>query len=43
MIIRSDETADIAVPGSDGAMRLHLFRRRCQAVPGIVLYSRSIR
>ncbi len=26
MIIRSDETADIAVPGSPGTMRLHLFR-----------------
>ena len=31
MIIRSDETADIAVPGSGGVMRLHLFR---PAVPG---------
>lgn len=31
MIIRSDETADIAVPGSSGVMRLHLFR---PAVPG---------
>src|SRR5690348_11250605 len=40
MIIRSDETADIAVPGSDGPMRLHLFR---PAVPGrfpaLALYS----
>ena len=31
MIIRSDETADIAVPGSGGVMRLHIFR---PAVPG---------
>ena len=31
MIIRSDETADIPVPGAPGPMRLHIFR---PAVPG---------
>jgi carboxymethylenebutenolidase len=40
MIIRSDETVDIAVPGSDGVMRLHLFRPAIPGrFPGIVLYS----
>jgi carboxymethylenebutenolidase len=40
MIIRSDETADIAVPGSDGQMRLHLFRPAAPGrFPGIVFYS----
>jgi len=40
MIIRSDETADIAVPGAQGQMRLHLFRPAAPGrFPGIVLYS----
>lgn len=40
MIIRSDETADIAVPGSPGPMRLHLFRPAVPGrFPGIVFYS----
>ena len=40
MIIRSDETADIAVPGAQGPMRLHLFRPAVPGrFPGIVLYS----
>jgi carboxymethylenebutenolidase len=40
MIIRSDETADIAVPGSAGPMRLHLFRPAVPGrFPGLVFYS----
>lgn len=40
MIIRSDETADIAVPGSGGPMRLHLFRPAVPGrFPGLVFYS----
>jgi carboxymethylenebutenolidase len=40
MIIRSDETADIAVPGSEGPMRLHLFRPNVPGrFPGLVFYS----
>jgi carboxymethylenebutenolidase len=40
MIIRSDETADIAVPGADGAMRLHLFRPAVPGrFPGVLLFS----
>ena len=40
MIIRSDETADIAIPGSPGPMRLHLFRPAVPGrFPGIVFYS----
>jgi carboxymethylenebutenolidase len=40
MIIRSDETADIAVTGSDGPMRLHLFRPNVPGrFPGLVFYS----
>ena len=40
MIIRSDETADIAVPGADGVMRLHLFRPAVAGCfPGVVFYS----
>ena len=40
MIIRSDETADVAVAGSDGAMRLHLFRPALPGrFPGILLFS----
>ena len=39
MIIRSDETADIAVPGAPGPMRLHLFRPAVPGrFPGTVLY-----
>jgi carboxymethylenebutenolidase len=40
MILRSDETADIEVPGAPGPMRLHLFRPAVPGrFPGIVLYS----
>jgi carboxymethylenebutenolidase len=40
MIIRSDETADIAVPGPHGPMRLHLFRPAVPGrFPGLVFYS----
>src|ERR1700760_3893041 len=40
MIILSDETADIAVPGSDGPMRLHMFRPAVPGrFPGLVFYS----
>jgi carboxymethylenebutenolidase len=40
MIIRSDETADIAVPGAPGPMRLHLFRPAVPGrFPGVVFYS----
>lgn len=40
MIIQSDETADIAVPGAAGTMRLHLFRPAVTGrFPGIVFYS----
>ncbi len=39
MIIRSDETADVTVPGG-GTMRLHLFRPAVEGrFPGIVLFS----
>jgi carboxymethylenebutenolidase len=40
MIIRSDETADIAVPGASGAMRLHLFRPAIAGrYPGVLFFS----
>ena len=40
MIIRSDETADIAVPGATGPMRLHLFRPAGPGrFPGVLLFS----
>ena len=40
MIIRSDETADVPVPGSPGVMRLHLFRPATLGkFPGILFYS----
>ncbi len=40
MIIRSDETADIAVPDAPGVMRLHLFRPALSGrFPGILFYS----
>ncbi|MDB5395539.1 MAG: dienelactone hydrolase [Rhodospirillales bacterium] len=40
MIIRSDETADIAVPGTDGVMRLHLFRPAGEGrFPAVLFYS----
>ena len=40
MIIRSDETADIAVPGAEGAMRLHLFRPAMAGrFPAVAFYS----
>jgi carboxymethylenebutenolidase len=40
MIIRSDETADIAVPGADGVMRLHLFRPAGPGrFPAVLFYS----
>jgi carboxymethylenebutenolidase len=40
MIIRSDETADIEVPGAAGPMRLHLFRPAApDRFPGIIFYS----
>jgi carboxymethylenebutenolidase len=40
LIIRSDETADIAVAGSDSAMRLHIFRPNVPGrFPGVVFYS----
>ena len=40
MIIHGDETADIAVPGSQGPMRLHLFRPAVPGrFPGLVFYS----
>ncbi|WP_066718692.1 dienelactone hydrolase family protein [Sphingomonas pituitosa] len=39
MIIRSDETLDIEVPGS-GAMRMHLFRPAVEGrFPGVLLFS----
>lgn len=39
MILRSDETTDVDVPGS-GAMRIHWFRPAVEGTfPGIVLYS----
>jgi carboxymethylenebutenolidase len=39
MILRSDETTDVDVPGS-GAMRIHWFRPAVEgSFPGIVLYS----
>lgn len=39
MILRSDETTDVPVPGS-GAMRIHWFRPAVEGTfPGIVLYS----
>lgn len=40
MIITSDETADIPVPGAPSAMRLHLFRPAVAGrYPGILLFS----
>jgi carboxymethylenebutenolidase len=40
MIIRSDETADIPVPGAEGVMRLHLFRPAIAGeFPGVLLFS----
>lgn len=40
MIIRSDEVADIAVPGAPGPMRLHLFRPNGPGrYPGVLLFS----
>jgi carboxymethylenebutenolidase len=40
MIIRSDETADIAVPGAAGTMRLHLFRPAIAGrTPGVLFFS----
>lgn len=40
MIIHSHETADIAVPGAPGTMRLHLFRPAIPGrFPGILFYS----
>jgi carboxymethylenebutenolidase len=40
MLIRSDETADIAVPGSEGVMRLHLFRPAGPGhYPGVLFFS----
>ncbi len=40
MIIRSDETADLPVPGMAGAMRLHLFRPALAGRhPGILFFS----
>jgi carboxymethylenebutenolidase len=40
MIIRSDETADIAVPGAPGPMRLHLFRPALPGrYPGVLFFS----
>ena len=40
MIIRSDETADIPVPGAQGPMRLHIFRPAIDGhFPGVLLFS----
>jgi carboxymethylenebutenolidase len=40
MIIRSDETADISIPGTPGPMRLHLFRPAIAGrFPGVLLFS----
>jgi carboxymethylenebutenolidase len=40
MILRSDEHADIEVPGAPGSMRLHVFRPAVPGrFPGVVLYS----
>jgi carboxymethylenebutenolidase len=40
MIIQSDETADIGVPGAAGTMRLHLFRPAVTGrFPGILFFS----
>ncbi len=40
MIITSDETADVAVPGVDSPMRLHLFRPAASGrFPGVLLFS----
>ncbi len=40
MIIRTDETVDLPVPGASGAMRLHLFRPAAAGRhPGILLFS----
>ena len=40
MIIRSDETADIAVAGTEGTMRLHLVRPALPGrFPGVLLFS----
>lgn len=40
MIIHADETADIAVPGAPGRMRLHLFRPATKGgFPGVLFFS----
>ncbi len=40
MILRSDETADILVEGTESTMRLHMFRPVAGGrYPGIVLFS----
>lgn len=40
MIIRSDEAADVAVPGAAGTMRLHLFRPAAEGrFPGVLSFS----
>src|ERR1700735_2696030 len=40
MIIRSDETADLPVPGAEGVMRLHLFRPAIAGrFPGVLFFS----
>jgi len=40
VIIRSDETADVLVPGSAGPMRVHLFRPAIPGqFPGVVFFS----
>jgi carboxymethylenebutenolidase len=40
MIIRSDETADLPVPGAPGTMRLHLFRPALPGrFPGVLFFS----
>jgi carboxymethylenebutenolidase len=40
MIIRSDEIADVPVPGAQGPMRLHLFRPAVPGrFPGVLFYS----
>ena len=40
MIIRTDETADIPVPGAPGPMRLHLFRPNIAGrFPGVLFFS----
>ena len=40
MILRSDETADVAVDGAAGPMRLHLFRPAADGrFPGVMVFS----